>query len=137
MHTEDSWRILQNLQAWRFRIVEASTKVIRGGPKCPHHFQKITGKTFELSSFTCLQITVGFSSAQPTRTSIVVLPCIDAFVIVLLQLCCLLFEPLKLMLRKEKILFEMYLLSLEWFKYAKCFVGMLACNGFDVAKKYV
>ncbi|KAF3950129.1 hypothetical protein CMV_024076 [Castanea mollissima] len=56
--TADSWRILQNLQAWRFRIVEASTKVIRGGPKCPHHFQKITGKTFELSSFTCLQITV-------------------------------------------------------------------------------
>ena len=28
----------------------------------------------------------------------------------------------------------MYLLSLEWFKYAKCFVGVLACNGFDVAK---
>ena len=28
----------------------------------------------------------------------------------------------------------MYLLSLEWFKYAECFVGVLACNGFDVAK---
>ena len=28
----------------------------------------------------------------------------------------------------------MYLLSLEWFKYVKCFVGVLACNGFDVAK---
>ncbi|KAF3963955.1 hypothetical protein CMV_011713 [Castanea mollissima] len=60
MDTEDSWRKLQSLQAWQFRTVEASTKVIGGGPKCPQHFQKITGKTFELSSFTCLQTTVGF-----------------------------------------------------------------------------
>nr|POE95146.1 hypothetical protein CFP56_25264 [Quercus suber] len=60
MENLDSWTILQKLQPWRFRIVEASTKVIRGGPKCPHHFQKITGKKFELSSFTCLRITVGF-----------------------------------------------------------------------------
>ena len=38
---------------------------------------------------------------------------------------------------KSDVLVELYLLSIEWFKYAKCFIGMLKCNGFDVAKKSI
>ena len=30
---------------------------------------------------------------------------------------------------KNDVLVELHLLSLEWFKYAKCFIGMLKCNG--------
>ncbi|KAK4575646.1 hypothetical protein RGQ29_026563 [Quercus rubra] len=36
------------------RIVEASTKLIRGGPKCPHRFQKITG--FKCQCFKDFQV---------------------------------------------------------------------------------
>ena len=79
----------------------------------------------------------GFSSAQPTRSSVVVFPlhcrlcyCI---VVIVLYFRYKAYEPLELMLRKEWCFIELYLLSLERFKYAKCLLGMLTCNGFNAA----
>ena len=66
---------------------------------------------------------------------------LSAFVIVLLWLCYLLLikhmNLIKSCQTKEWFLVESYLLSLEWFKYATCFIGMLACDGFDVANIYI
>ena len=66
---------------------------------------------------------------------------LSAFVIVLLWLCYLFLikhmNLIKSCQTKEWFLVESYLLSLEWFKYATCFIGMLACDGFDVANIYI
>ncbi|KAF3948275.1 hypothetical protein CMV_025708 [Castanea mollissima] len=46
------------------RKIVKSAKLIHGGPKCPHHFQKILGKMFECSSFTCLRIIYSWFSLK-------------------------------------------------------------------------
>nr|POE57987.1 putative disease resistance rpp8-like protein 4 [Quercus suber] len=45
---------VKHIPSVTFRIVEASGKVIRGGPKCPHHFQKIEG--FKCQCFKDFQV---------------------------------------------------------------------------------